>query len=124
MRAHQIMTRRVITVQADTPITEAAKIMLQQHVSGLPVVDQGGKLVGIVSEGDFIRRAEIGTETKRGGWLRFLIGPGQAATEFVRERGRTGSPPRVRPCAVMRPAPPSAPSSCSSARARARFGSA
>jgi CBS domain-containing protein len=88
MRAHQIMTRRVVTVGPDTPIVEAAGIMLQNHVSGLPVVNAGGKLVGIVSEGDFIRRAEIGTQRKRGRWLKFLLGPGSAATDFVHERGR------------------------------------
>jgi CBS domain-containing protein len=52
MRAHQIMTRPVITVTPDTTIVEAANTMLQRHVSGLPVVDAAGKLVGIVSEGD------------------------------------------------------------------------
>jgi CBS domain-containing protein len=88
MRAHQIMTRQVMTVGPDTPIVEAAGIMLQNHVSGLPVVDAGGKLVGIVSEGDFLRRAEIGTERKRGRWLKLLLGPGSAATDFVHERGR------------------------------------
>jgi CBS domain-containing protein len=88
MRAHQIMTRRVVTVGPDTPIVEAAGIMLQNHVSGLPVVNTGGKLVGIVSEGDFIRRAEIGTQRKRGRWLKLLLGPGSAATDFVHERGR------------------------------------
>jgi CBS domain-containing protein len=59
----------------------------QRHVSGLPVLDPAGKLVGIVSEGDFIRRGEIGTQRKRGHWLKFLLGPGQAATDFVREHG-------------------------------------
>jgi CBS domain-containing protein len=48
--------------------------MLRYHVSGLPVVDTAGKLVGIVSEGDFIRRSEIGTEKKRGCGLKFLLG--------------------------------------------------
>jgi CBS domain-containing protein len=61
MRAHQIMTRDVITATPDTSIVEAATMMLQHHVSGLPVVDADKKLVGIVSEGDFLRRAEIGT---------------------------------------------------------------
>lgn len=88
MRAHQIMTRPVITVTADTPIVEAANIMLQRHVSGLPVVDATGKLVGVVSEGDFIRRSEIGTGRKRGRWLRFILGPGQTASDFVQEHGR------------------------------------
>jgi CBS domain-containing protein len=88
MRAHQIMTRQVITVGPDTTIVEAAAIMLQNHVSGLPVVNASGRLVGIVSEGDFLRRAEIGTQRKRGRWLRFLLGPGSAATDFVHEQGR------------------------------------
>ena len=58
MRAHQIMTRQVITVAAGAAIVEAANTMLQNHISGLPVTDEAGKLVGIVSQGDFIRRAE------------------------------------------------------------------
>ena len=87
MRAHQIMTRQVVTVGPDTTIVEAARTMLQNHISGLPVVDASGRLVGIVSEGDFIRRAEIGTQRKHGRWLKFLLGPGSAAGDFVREQG-------------------------------------
>jgi CBS domain-containing protein len=88
MRAHQIMTRQVITVATGAAVLEAANIMLQNHISGLPVVDEAGKLVGIVSQGDFIRRVEIGTQRKRGRWLKFLLGPGKAASDFVHERGR------------------------------------
>jgi CBS domain-containing protein len=88
MRAHQIMTRPVITVTPDTSIVDAANIMLQRHVSGLPVVDASGKLVGVVSEGDFIRRSEIGTGRKRGRWLRFILGPGRSASDFIHEHGQ------------------------------------
>jgi CBS domain-containing protein len=88
MRAHQIMTRSVATVAPDATILEAANIMLRRHVSGLPVVDAAGQLVGIVSEGDFIRRSEIGTQRKRGRWLKFLLGAGTAATDYVHEYGR------------------------------------
>src|SRR5262249_881689 len=88
MRAHQIMTRSVITVAPETTIVDAANLMLQRHVSGLPVVDTTGKLVGIVSEGDFIRRSEIGTQRKRGRWLKFILGPGTSASDFVQEHGR------------------------------------
>lgn len=88
MRAHQIMTRPVIAVTPETTIVEAANTMLQRHISGLPVVDTTGKLVGIISEGDFIRRGEIGTQRKRGRFLRFILGPGKEATDFVREQGR------------------------------------
>jgi CBS domain-containing protein len=98
MCAHQIMTRSVISVNPDTTIVEAANIMLKRHVSGLPVVDETGKLVGVVSEGDFIRRSEIGTQRKRGRWLRFILGPGKSASDFVHEHGRKVSE-------VMTPSP-------------------
>jgi CBS domain-containing protein len=87
MRAHQIMTRRVVTVTPETTIVDAANLMLQRHVSGLPVVTGAGKLVGVVSEGDFIRRSEIGTGRQRGRWLRFILGPGKSASDFVHEHG-------------------------------------
>lgn len=88
MLAHQIMSRQVITVGVDTAIADAIKIMLSHHVSGLPVVDTAGKLVGIISEGDFIRRAEIGTERQRGRWLTFLTGADRVAFDFARAHGR------------------------------------
>src|SRR6185295_5149854 len=69
-------------------IVDAANLMLQRHVSGLTVVDETGKLVGVVSEGDFIRRSEIGTGRKRGRWLRFILGPGKSASDFVHEHGQ------------------------------------
>ena len=101
MRAHQIMTRQVITVAAGAAIVEAANTMLQNHISGLPVTDEAGKLVGIVSQGDFIRRAEIGTQRKRGRWLKLLLGPGKAASDFVHERGRkVGEIMTLDPCTV------------------------
>lgn len=89
MRAYQIMTPRLTTVRTDTPISEAAELMLSKRISGLPVVDATGKLVGIVSEGDFVRRGEIGTRRRRSGWLEFFVGPGKLASEFVRQEGRT-----------------------------------
>ena len=89
MRAHQIMTRKVITVKADTPVLDAANLMLQHHISGLPVVDERGRLIGMVSEGDFVRRSEIGTQRPRTRWLEFLMGAiGKVAQDYVREHGR------------------------------------
>ena len=88
MRAHQIMTPQVITVGADTTIVEAVNMMLRHHISGLPVVDAAGRLIGIISEGDFIRRAETGTQHKRGRWLTFLAGADRVAAEFAHEHGR------------------------------------
>jgi CBS-domain-containing membrane protein len=90
MRAHQIMTRQIITVSTGASIVDAANIMLDKHISGLPVVDKAGKLVGIVSQGDFIRRAEIGTERKHGRWLKYLVGrAGKHPTSFVSGAARS-----------------------------------
>ena len=88
MRASQIMTSQVVTISPQASIIEAANAMIDHHVSGLPVVDGDGRLVGIISEGDFIRRAELGTQHKRGRWLRMLLGPGTCADDFVHEHGR------------------------------------
>src|ERR1700761_6916847 len=88
MRAHQIMTKDVITVTPHTSIEDAAKIMLRTHISGLPVLDDAGKLVGMVSESDFLRRSEIGTGRKRPSWLQFFLGTGKQASEYVHEHGR------------------------------------
>ena len=82
------MTQTVNTVGVETPILDAAKIMLQLHVSGLPVINKFGALVGIISQSDFMRRAEIGTQQKRGRWLNFFVGPGKVASDFVHEQGR------------------------------------
>ena len=62
-------------VSRDLTIWQAVRIMLHRHISGLPVIDQKGGLVGIVTEGDFLRRAETGTQRRRPRWLEYLIGP-------------------------------------------------
>lgn len=88
MKAADIMTPRVITIPTEASITEAIRLMLQNRISGLPVVDAGGNLVGIVTEGDFLRRAEANTEKRRTHWLEFILGPGRLAGEYVRTHGR------------------------------------
>jgi len=87
MRARQIMTPNVVTVTPKTAILDAATLMLRCHISGLPVVD-GGVLVGIVSQSDFLRRGEIDTQRRRPCWLQFLMGPEGLAADFVHEHGR------------------------------------
>ncbi|MDI1267260.1 MAG: CBS domain-containing protein [bacterium] len=88
MRAHQIMTKDVTTVTPHTSIRDAASIMLKCHFSGLPVVDDSGSLVGMVSQSDFLRRAETGTVRKRTGILQLFSSAGKLANEFVHEHGR------------------------------------
>jgi CBS domain-containing protein len=88
MKAKDVMTSTVISVEPETTVLEAARLMLQNHISGLPVVDKAGNLVGIVSEGDFVRRGETDTAPKYSGLLEFLIGPGKAAGQYVHSHGR------------------------------------
>jgi CBS domain-containing protein len=88
MQVKDIMTSPVVSIEPDTSIVQAVQIMLQRHISGLPVVDKDGRLVGVVTEGDLLRRAETGTERKRPRWLEFLVGPGRLADEYTRTHGR------------------------------------
>ncbi len=81
--ASDIMTRDVATVTADTTLPAAIGLMLQRGVSGVPVLDGVGTLAGILTEGDLLRRVELGTEVQRSRWLQFLLGPRRAADEFV-----------------------------------------
>jgi CBS domain-containing protein len=88
MKAKDVMTSPVISVEPDASIWEAVRVMLQRRISGLPVIDKQGRLVGMVSEGDFLRRAETGTQRRRPNWLEFLMGPGRLADEYTRSHGR------------------------------------
>ena len=87
MRAKDVMTRDLISVTPDATVLQAARLMLQHHISGLPVVDASGKLVGILSEGDFLRRRETATQRRRSRWLEFLMGPGKIASEYTQSHG-------------------------------------
>ncbi len=86
MQAGDIMTRKVATLRPETTIADAIATMVDGRISGVPVLDGFGRLVGILTEGDLLRRTEIGTEPHRPGWLRFLRGTGRAATDYVRAR--------------------------------------
>lgn len=88
MNASDIMTREVVSVGPDAAIGDAIRRMLDHRISGLPVVDGGGKVVGMLTEGDLLRRGETGTERHRSRWLEFLLGAGRLADEYVRTHGR------------------------------------
>jgi CBS domain-containing protein len=88
MKVKDVMTAHVLSVTPNDSIFVAARVMLQKKISGLPVVDGQGKLVGIVSEGDFLRRVETGTRRHRPKWMEFFLGPGRLADEYVQISGR------------------------------------
>ena len=88
MNASDVMTREILSVGPDTTVAEAIRTMLDNRISGLPVIDEAGRLVGILTEGDLMRRGETGTERQRPRWLEILMGPGRLAGEYVRTYGR------------------------------------
>lgn len=87
MKAQDVMTTEVITVSPDTGVTDIARQLVENRISAVPVVDGAGKLLGIVSEGDLMRRAESGTERHHSWWLALLAGPEERTREYVKTHG-------------------------------------
>ena len=87
MNAGDVMTREVVTIGPDTPVLQIVQLLLSRGISGVPVIDEAGALLGVVSQGDLLRRVEIGTEKRRGGWRAFFIGTATLAEEYVRSHG-------------------------------------
>ena len=88
MNVSEIMTQPVLAVSPDTPLTQAVRLMVQHGVSGVPVTGPAGELLGILTEGDLLRRAETGTADRRSGWLTRLLMPGREARDYVKTHGR------------------------------------
>jgi CBS domain-containing protein len=88
MKAKDIMVRNVVSVKPDDSIYTAIRLMLSKGISGLPVVDAQGTPIGVVTEGDFLRRIESETCLRRPRWLEFLTSPGLLASEYVKSAGR------------------------------------
>lgn len=88
MQAASVMTTKVITVPPDALVQDVANILLSSRISAVPVVRDDGKLMGIVSEGDLMRRAEVGTGRDRSWWLTMLSGHGIRAVDYVKEHSR------------------------------------
>jgi len=84
MRAAVVMTSGVITVDEDTSVQDAARLMAKHGISAVPVVDRESRVVGMVSEGDLLHRAEIGTERRRSWWLEMVASTNQLAGEYVK----------------------------------------
>lgn len=88
MHAQDIMTTPVVTIATSASVGEAVDLMLNRKIRCLPVLRGDGSLAGVISEGDFLRREELGTRRTRPRWLEFLVGPGKVADEYVRSNGR------------------------------------
>ena len=82
MLARDIMTVKVITVTPGTRVSEVANILIENRISAVPVVDEKGALLGIVSEGDLMRRPESETEPHSSWWLRLIESPKAHARDY------------------------------------------
>jgi len=87
MHAKDVMTTQVVTVSLDAPVAEIAKQLVQRRISAVPVVDADGRPVGIVSEGDLMRRPETGGERHPSWWLALVAEPETQAREYVKSHG-------------------------------------
>jgi len=88
MRADEIMTTHVVTISPDTPVGRIARLLLENHVSAVPVVDSAGATIGMVSEGDLLRRDDNGRAARRAWWLEMLA-EGEALNKEYEAQLRT-----------------------------------
>ncbi len=87
MKVRDVMTTTPVVARPESSLEEAAKLMINNRISGLPVVDLAGRVVGMITEGDLIRRAELGTDGRAPSWLSQFLAPGRAAERFVHTHG-------------------------------------
>jgi len=88
MLIKDVMTTKVVTVTPETRIDEIARLFLDHHISGVPVVDEAGGLLGLVGEGDLMRRVADSDAPRRSWWLEFFAGSGPSAADYVKTHGR------------------------------------
>jgi CBS domain-containing protein len=87
MHARDVMTTKLITIGETATVQEAARLMSENHVGALPLLDEQGRLVGLLSEADLLHRQEIGTQVIRPWWLEAVTPASTLAAEFVQARG-------------------------------------
>jgi CBS domain-containing protein len=101
MLARDVMTKPVVTVRPDASVPEIARLLLDRHISAVPVVDGDGRVLGIVSEGDLIRRPEVAGPRRRSWWLALLSGGAGDAAEYVKTHGGQASDVMTRPAVTV-----------------------
>jgi CBS domain-containing protein len=88
MRAADVMSPSVVAISPDAPLSQAIRLMIEHRVSGLPAIDTEGRAVGMLTEGDLLRRVETGTEGEAPGWFASFFFPGRQAERYVQTHGR------------------------------------
>ena len=88
MQARDVMTSPVTTVKPYSPVKEIAETLVKGRISAVPVVDDAGELVGMVSEGDLMHRSETGTERRYRWWMHLVTDDASLAASYVKTHGR------------------------------------
>ena len=88
MRAIDVMTRDVVAAPPEVTVQDIARVMINHRISGIPIIDQDRRLVGIVTEGDLLRRVEIGTERRRSRWREWFSPNSQLAADYIEAHAR------------------------------------
>src|SRR5690606_8514615 len=88
MQASDVMSTPVISVTEDTSVAEVARLLLRHGISAMPVLGANGRLLGIVSEGDLVRRVESGTEREASWWLRLFGDSEERVRDYAKTHGR------------------------------------
>lgn len=83
MNAREVMTTAVISATGDTPVRDIAQLLLQNHISAVPILDKSGAPIGIVSEGDLVGRDETERDARREWWLALLAEGEALAPDFL-----------------------------------------
>jgi CBS domain-containing protein len=103
MKAQDIMTREVVTIKPNASVHEVATLLAKHRISGIPVTTTGKRLLGIVSEGDLVERAEVGAEPKGKWWLEGFSNAQAMASRYVKAHGATVADVMTRQVATVRP---------------------
>jgi CBS domain-containing protein len=106
MKARDVMVSPVITVKPSATVREVAKLLLKYRISAVPVVDGDDRVVGIVSEGDLLHRAEAGTEWQRSWWLRVFASNETLTQDYIKAHAGRVEDVMTRDVIVARPCAP------------------
>lgn len=106
MQAHDIMTKKVISAAEDSTVEQITAMMMKNHISAVPILDRKGAVVGLVSEGDLMRRVEGAGKGHKSWWLSLFSGPQSSASDFVAMRGRHAKNIMTRDVKVVAPDTP------------------
>jgi CBS domain-containing protein len=88
MNANDIMTRTVISIGIDRPLAEAVRLMVSHRIGGLPVLDKDGRLAGMLTEGDLLRRVEVETDKADSTWFDAFFTNTRLASHYIRTHAR------------------------------------